>query len=44
MARKPEPEEFRQSAGIVLVGIAVIGGIGFLVYLLMDWLLGAIGA
>ena len=31
MARKPEPEEFRQSATIVLVGIAIIGGIGFVV-------------
>lgn len=39
MARKPEPEEFRQSATIVLVGIAVIGGIGFAVYLLMNWIL-----
>lgn len=36
MARKPEPEELRQSAVIVLVGIAVIGGIGFLIFLLMD--------
>lgn len=44
MARKPEPEEFRQSATIVLVGIAVIGGIGFAVYLLLDWLLGLVGA
>lgn len=44
MARKPEPEEFRQSATIVLVGIAVIGGIGFAVYLLLDWLLGVVGA
>ncbi len=39
MARKPEPEEFRQSATIVLVGIAIIGGLGFSVYLLMNWLL-----
>jgi len=39
MARKPEPEEFRQSATIVLVGIAIIGGIGFAVYLLINWLL-----
>src|SRR5688572_11614901 len=44
MARKPEPEEFRQSAGIVLVGIAVIGGIGFAVYLFMGWLMDALGA
>lgn len=44
MARKPEPEEFRQSATIVLVGIAVIGGIGFAIYLLLSWLLKAVGA
>jgi protein transport protein SEC61 subunit gamma-like protein len=39
MARKPEPEEFRQSATIVLVGIGIIGGLGFGVYLLMQWML-----
>ncbi len=44
MARKPEPEEFKRSSGIVLVGIAVIGGIGFGMYLFMTWLLKAIGA
>lgn len=44
MARKPEPEEFRQSSGIVLVGIGLIGGIGFAVFLLMDWIMGLIGA
>lgn len=44
MARKPEPEEFRQSSTIVLVGIGLIGGIGFMVFLLMDWLLGLVGA
>ncbi len=44
MARKPEPEEFRQSATIVLVGIGVIGGLGFLVFLLMQWLLKTLGA
>lgn len=42
MARKPEPEEFRQSAMIVLVGIAVIGALGFFTYLFMSWLLKAI--
>jgi len=42
MARKPEPDEFRQSALIVLVGIAVIGGIGFFTYLFMSFLLKAI--
>lgn len=40
MARKPEPEEFRQSSTIVVVGIAVIGGLGFFVYLIMKFLLG----
>jgi protein transport protein SEC61 subunit gamma-like protein len=39
MARKPEPEEFHQSATIVLVGIGIIGGLGFGVYLLMGWML-----
>jgi len=39
MARKPEPEEFRQSATIVLVGIGIIGGLGFSVYLLMTFIL-----
>jgi protein transport protein SEC61 subunit gamma-like protein len=42
MARKPEPEEFRQSAIIVLVGIAIIGAMGFFTYLFMSWLLKAI--
>lgn len=40
MARKPEPEEFRQSALVVLVGIAIIGAFGFFVLLFMEWLLG----
>ncbi|MFA5943980.1 MAG: SecE/sec61-gamma family protein translocase subunit [Candidatus Thermoplasmatota archaeon] len=44
MARKPEPEEFRQSATIVLVGIAIIGGLGFSVFLLMGWLMKLVGA
>ncbi len=44
MARKPEPEEFKQTSNVVLIGIAVIGGIGFAIFLLMDWLQGAIGA
>jgi protein transport protein SEC61 subunit gamma-like protein len=44
MARKPEPDEFRQSATIVLVGIALIGGLGFLVYLSMGALLKALHA
>ena len=44
MARKPEPEEFRQSSIIVLVGIGVIGAFGFFTYLFMQWFLGALGA
>lgn len=44
MARKPEPEEFRQSSTIVLIGIAVIGGIGFLIFLFMAWLMKLVGA
>lgn len=44
MARKPEPAEFKQTANVVLIGIAVIGGIGFAIFLFMDWLLGAVGA
>ncbi len=44
MARKPEPEEFKRSSSIVLIGIAVIGGVGFFIYLIMDWLMKLIGA
>ncbi len=44
MARKPEPEEFKQTSNVVLIGIAVIGGIGFAIFLLMTWLQSAIGA
>lgn len=44
MARKPEPEEMRRTSTIVLAGIAVIGGIGFVVFLFMSWFLGVIGA
>ncbi len=44
MARKPSAEEFRRTANIVLIGIAVIGGIGFAVFLFMDWLQRVIGA
>lgn len=44
MARKPDPEEYRRTSNIVLIGIAVIGGIGFAVFLFMDWLQRIIGA
>ena len=43
MARKPSPEEFKQTSNVVLIGIAVIGGIGFAIFLLMDVMLGWIG-
>jgi len=43
MARKPDPEEFKQTSNVVLIGIAVIGGIGFAIFLLMDAMLGWIG-
>lgn len=42
MARKPEPDEFRQSATVVLVGIGVIGLIGFLTYLFVHWLISGV--
>ncbi len=38
MARKPEPQEVKQTSNVVLIGIAVIGGIGFAIYLFMTWL------
>lgn len=44
MARKPEPEEFKRSSLVVLVGIAVVGGIGFAIFLFMTWLLRILGA
>lgn len=40
MARKPEPEEFQQSAMVVLVGIGVLGLMAFLMYLLIRAVLG----
>lgn len=36
MARKPTPEEFRKSATISAVGLAVLGALGFLIFILMD--------
>jgi len=44
MARKPSPEEFRRTSNVVLIGIAVVGIIGFAVFLFMDWLQRLIGA
>lgn len=43
MARKPEPEEYRKALQITGLGIAVIGLVGFLIYLLMQWLTEALG-
>lgn len=44
MARKPDPEEYRRTSTIVLIGIAIIGGIGFAVFLFMDWMQRIVGA
>jgi protein transport protein SEC61 subunit gamma and related proteins len=44
MARKPEPQEFRHTSVVVLVGIAIVGGIGFVIYLFMSWVLKGVGA
>ncbi|MBC7109635.1 MAG: protein translocase SEC61 complex subunit gamma [Archaeoglobi archaeon] len=35
MARKPTKEEFKMVAKVSIAGIAIIGTIGFLIYLLM---------
>lgn len=43
MARKPEPEEFRRAAQITAIGIFVIGLVGFLIFLLTNWIWGALG-
>jgi protein transport protein SEC61 subunit gamma and related proteins len=40
MARKPEPEEFQKASQITGLGILVLGLIGFLIFLLMSWLMG----
>jgi protein transport protein SEC61 subunit gamma and related proteins len=39
MARKPDKEEFNQVAKVTAVGMLVVGGLGFLVYLIMGPLL-----
>lgn len=44
MARKPEPEEFRHTSNIVLVGIGIVGALGFVVLLVMKGLLRWFGA
>lgn len=44
MARKPSKEEFRRTSTVVVIGIAIIGGIGFAVFLFMDWMQRLVGA
>ncbi len=34
MARKPDSEEYQKTLAICLIGILLIGGLGFLIYLL----------
>ncbi|MFW6142158.1 MAG: protein translocase SEC61 complex subunit gamma [Candidatus Saliniplasma sp.] len=36
MARKPTPEEYKKTIIICMVGIVLIGGLGFLIYLLFE--------
>jgi protein transport protein SEC61 subunit gamma-like protein len=36
MSRKPTREEFGKSSLITGIGIIIIGGVGFLIYLLMN--------
>jgi len=36
MARKPDSEEFARNSKVTAVGIAVIGGLGFVIFLIMD--------
>lgn len=35
MARKPTPEEFRKAATVSAIGIAILGALGFLIFILM---------
>lgn len=43
MARKPEHEEFVKASQITGIGIVVIGFVGFLIYLVMQWLMKLLG-
>lgn len=36
MARKPDSEEYKKTLSICLIGILLIGGVGFLIYWLFD--------
>jgi len=40
MARKPEPEEFQKASQITAIGIAILGAMGFAIFLLMTWIMG----
>jgi protein transport protein SEC61 subunit gamma-like protein len=37
MARKPTDEEFAKTATIVAIGVILIGGMGFAIYLIMKY-------
>ncbi len=43
MARKPEHEEFVRASQITAIGIAVVGLVGFLIYLLMQLIMNLLG-
>ncbi len=36
MARKPDSEEYTKTLSICLIGILIIGGVGFLIYWLFE--------
>lgn len=38
MARKPTPEEYRKAATISAVGLAVLGALGFVIFVLMSFI------
>lgn len=35
MSRKPTPEEFAKTSKVTMIGVAALGGLGFLIYHLM---------
>lgn len=38
MARKPSPEEYRKAASISAIGLAVLGALGFVIFVLMSYI------
>lgn len=38
MARKPTPEEFRKASSISAIGLAVLGAMGFVIFVLMSYI------